>query len=713
MAWSSRRGSRFHRDRQQQRPSTLKTCSTSGFTLVEMLVSVTLVLLMMVMFGEMFQLASGSVVRQRTLADNDQNARTFVTLMRADLDKRSFRTVVPFFPGELSANPGTPFVPRKGYFYISCNNLADATDDLLQFTVLSSTVVRNADESPYYGRATQLYNVNPAPLTASQKLLNFLTNPNQPDRDDGQVTSDSAGSSRAAEVAYWMRAGKLYRRSMLLRDPIPAAGTSPDPLLAAQPTPANASVSYFDPAFVFPYTGNFWADFDFSAHMKPTLPPFFVQFNSVDYLANDTSVFPYPGGFPWMASLGQSWNRFGHNHLVVANNTTNGLSREYGSNAAVPPSNAMSFFGRFSQEETSNGAFLYPQFPSTVGNGNPMDGNTTASPANTFVDGEDANGNGILDAGEDTNGNGLLDGSDGVIDSYAGGSRVGVDLLLSHVHEFRVEVWDDRLFQFVPVGHSLPGVVGDYNIARRLNGTYGPLNPVGVSQFNVFDTWHPRFDRNFNGVLGDGPDRPPYRPLNWDPTPAAVSVPSGPVPPSPAPLGASAVQGYWEPGQTYSLGQVIFPRTEDLNGNGFLDPGEDGSNGFPANGVLDRRLTEDINGNNVLDAGEDGTYGFPTNGKLDSTSPPFFPFGLTYSYRCTKAGTSGPLSSSEPHGGAWSTTIGQVITEPGGAGPDWVVEYNPRPLKAIRLTVRFEHPTSKTMKQVTLVHALRDTTSVP
>src|SRR5206468_261716 len=80
--------------------------------------------------------------------------------------------------------------------------------------------------------------------------------------------------------------------------------------------------------------------------------------------------------------------------------------------------------GRFTQEETSHSDFNYPQTlsPAMTGNGNPMD----AAPA----------GNALLDAN-----------NDGVVDQYAGDplGRPGVDLLLSHVHEFRVEVWDQRL----------------------------------------------------------------------------------------------------------------------------------------------------------------------------------------------------------------------------------------------------------------------------
>ena len=120
--------------------------SRSGFTLIEMLMAVTLVLIMMVMFAEVFQIAGGSVTKQRTLADNDQNARTFVTIMRADLDKRTFRTLLPFYPGEPS-NSATPFNNRPGYFYISTNDPGDSTDDVLQFTIMSTVSLRNSDES--------------------------------------------------------------------------------------------------------------------------------------------------------------------------------------------------------------------------------------------------------------------------------------------------------------------------------------------------------------------------------------------------------------------------------------------------------------------------------------------------------------------------------------------------------------------------------------
>ncbi len=641
----------------------LPRSSRAGFTLIEMLVAVTLVLLMMVMFGEIFQIATSSVTKQRIMADNDQNVRTFVTVLRADLDKRTFRTLVPYFPGELSANPGTPFEKRDGYFYISNNNITDGTDDMLQFTVESSVKLRNSDESPYYGHAVPLTGMAAAP---------FLTNPNQPDRDDGQVTINYAGASRAAEVSYWMRGTRLYRRVMLLRDP----GDDKTPV---QPT--NASGYEFfrptaaAPASLYPATANFWTDFDYSAHRLATgfvSPPAnapYAIFNGIKSLNNDR---PLITGSPAAESLGQSWNRFGHNHEILSNNSANGLPREF-SDAATPNF----FLGRLTHEETSTATFQYPQMvPGT----NPMDASAT-----TFAD---------------TN-------NDGVIDTLAGGPRIGVDLLLSNVHEFRIEAWDQRIGDFAPIGHSIGA--GDYNIGRQLNSTYAPLG----GSAHIFDTWHPNFDRNFNipsSTYFDTADRPPFRVLTWNPTVVTTdpSFPLGPIPVAPF------QRGYWAPDTTYNIGDVVFPRTEDLNANGILDAGEDGTAGL---------------------APPFGVAGQPDDSPRMATLIPnkhpnlqFRPFGLTYAYRCIKSGHtlgSGPAGAFlfEPN---WSSKPGffirgldeNTIGDQDGDGvieiePDWVVDYNVRPLRAIRITVRFEHPQSKQMKQITIVHSLRDTTSVP
>jgi hypothetical protein len=450
------------------------------------------------------------------------------------------------------------------------------------------------------------------------------------------------------------------------------------------------------------------------------MPPLisYMHFNGFESLLNNqtTLPFPPPANMPWIDSLGQTWNRFGHNNDIVLNSTLNGLPREFSSTAASPR-----FIGRFTHQETSDARFQYPQRLSNPGGFNPMD----ASSALTL-------------------------NPDQLVTQFDGGNRVGVDLLLSNVHEFRVEVWDERLNDFAPIGHSqttASGIPGDYHINRRSNSTYGPLG----GQANVFDTWHPRFNRNDNfdasgnHILGDEPDRPPYRPLNFDPTGF-----SGPNPIATNPSGNGP---YWAPNTTYRVGDVIYPLPgEDLNFNGFLDPGEDGANGFPADGLLQERIqvsalypigaiTDDVNGDGILGMGEDGSYGFPAGGAINvqSLHLPYFPMGATLAYRCIGSRTSnpgavpfarsGPSRLDQPN---WSTSVGQSmhqtedlngdgILDPGedanGNGVldflDWVVDSNVRPLKAIRITIRFEHPTSKQMKQVTIVQSLRDATSVP
>ncbi len=706
--------------------SRLKAELRTGFTLVEMLVAVTLVLLMLVMFGEIFQLASASVSKQRVIADNDQNVRTFVTVLRADLDKRSFRSFVPFFPEERSENYDDSvlsFQKRRGYFSISFNNAVDNTDNVLQFTADVRVKDRNSDETPFYGRAIQLL-----AGAGGTSALNFLNNANQPDRDDGQITANEAADSKAAEICYVMRGRKLYRRVMLLREP-----DEVDPANPAQPSfrdPATGNrIDYFLPGGVYDTqsTGSlgsigFWRDFDFSASRTPTSlgvfaagQPINARFHGInekqDWLSNTQTTLLYPP-HPLIPSLGQTWNRFGHNHEITLGppigpvTLNNGLPREF--TAATSTTVPVAFLGRLTQEETSHMNFRYPQAmalppasPPGAWNGNPMDATGTEL---------------------------TLDPETGAVNEFegtTGAPRLGVDLLLAHVHEFRIEIWDERIGDFVTPGHSLfdaSGVEGDYHISRQQNPTYVPLGGAA----NVIDSWHPQFNRNANftagatpqPILSDVADQPPYRPLKYAPAgTGSGTIPAGPLPPGPT--------TYWTPSTNYVIGSVVFPRTEDLNANGVLDPGEDGSAGFPP--TIPPALPTADSSNPIPN---------PFAPSLALTK--FAPFGLTYCYRCIKLGTSGSVVGYEP---SWTKNPGQIVrgnpadidnstppngnvTDPGDvdyngngiqdlAEPDWICEYNVRPLRAIRVTVRFEHPTSKQMRQITIVHSLRDTTSTP
>ncbi len=122
----------------------------AGFTLVEMLVAVGLVVLMMTLFATIFQMATGAMSVQKGLAENDQRDRLVLTRLRNDLNgnksdpndpNRPYRTfgwVVPWGPDEVKRHRHRlkPAVrPIAGYFYISENDPNDDTDDVLALTV--------------------------------------------------------------------------------------------------------------------------------------------------------------------------------------------------------------------------------------------------------------------------------------------------------------------------------------------------------------------------------------------------------------------------------------------------------------------------------------------------------------------------------------------------------------------------------------------------
>ena len=635
------------------RQSVSETRRRRAFTLVEMLVAATLILLMMTLFGQIFGLATNSMDLQRAIAENDQQIRTLTTVLRGDLQKRTFRNVVPFFPLESQDDPSTPFQGREGYFYLSLNSAGNSVDNVLQFTVRSTIVDELIDDTPYFGKATQLPGA-------------FLANQNQPEHDDGEINPNGAGTSTAAEVCYFVRSGNLYRRQMLLREPLPASGADTE-----QPT-AGDGTDYFAPTGgpLYPAAKPFWREFDYSAVIRSRTDTGLngAGFIGLASLNNEIELAPvaYPAAaliqqVPLRGSatpLGQTRYRFGFDPFT-------GLSREFGDN------NGAFFIGRFTHEESSSELFRYPHSPSvvapsgpTLGSGNPMDAIGTTLTDSDF---------------------------DGRVDEFENGPRIGEDLLITNVHEFNIEVWDQRLSQFVTVGYGDPTDLptGDFHAARRLgNGLPGDTRamtalfaPIGGSNA-VFDTWHPNYDfDNEDGnsydtpnlfdpsdsstdpdgaspdsarLPGTGPDNPPYRPMTYDP----IGF-SAPVPPNSSGTGPS-----WVPGTTYFVDDVVFPPTEDLDFDGILDPGED------------------LNGNRVLDHGSQ----VPAHSRA-------------FSYKCLQAGAG--ANSIAP---AWGTTPGQLIRT--SDGYIWQVQSNLRPLSAIRITVRFLHRRSGKMRQMTLVQPL-------
>ncbi len=497
----------------------------SAFTLVEMLVSVALVLMLMTMFASIFQITTGSMMTQRGISENDQRARVLSTVVRKDLQHRTFRYPLAFYPTEDSATSPTSFSNRAGYLYISTNDPNTGLDDLIQFTVSANILSEDPDATPYFGRAAALDSLH--------------THVNQPETDDGTFSANSTGSSPYAEIAYFIRRGSLYRRVSLIREPLNVAGKE----LGPQPTSA-FGVDYFAggsfPLLASTPSNDFPLYFDYSA-VKPLGPGFFGAVfigsgslsNEAEYVAGDV--------------LGAPSRRMGFNR-------DSGRSREH----TVVPGAGLGptfFLGRFTQGETSTLNFNFPQAASrtqddtaVLGNGNPLDIVNTPLALNS--------GNGVV--------------SDFGGPRGRGGERTAEDLLLANVHEMKIELWDERLQRFVTPGHLdrnlVTGEVGDYHLSRCNNTANGPF--PGVPTATIFDTWHPTVATVGTGVA-------PYIAYRFYP-PRMSDVPAGPSPdsmPDPAndnPVGSN--RGYWTRNTPYSVGDIVFVPWTDTGPSGVGPP---------------------------------------------------------------------------------------------------------------------------------------------
>lgn len=466
----------------------------AGFTLVEMLVAIALILLMMTMFAEIFGLATSSMSKQKGLAELDQRQRMATTLIRDDIRNRSFRTVYPYHPADSSKHLSSPTRPinipfdlRPGYFYVSENDPENDTDDVLQLTITK------LDGSVFYGRTRELLDLGGNGAGA---------NPNQPENDDGAFFGEGlgVGTSPSAEVAYFLRNGTLFRRVLLIRRPVdkdftdtPSVGVGSVQLIQNGVYPLGSGMSGTIYVSGGVLSDRYPRDFDFSA-INDLVGPRLIILGERS-LSNATSE---------PLSLGITSNRFGFQGPTGIASFPIGEPKEFLPGGV--------FFGRFTHEETSHPAFAWPGDPgwgsdSTI---------ATADDSNPY-----------------TRNSGLLLGPNGAITAYAGGSRQGEDILLTNVQSFDVKVWDaaasvgadnapgvagindngiggvDDVSElgwpgsddgaFVDVGHT---GIGFYAQSNNLNANYGPLG----SNNRCFDTWH----ANLGGSLGRAPFRPAF-----------------------------------------------------------------------------------------------------------------------------------------------------------------------------------------------------------
>ncbi|MCA9040439.1 MAG: prepilin-type N-terminal cleavage/methylation domain-containing protein [Planctomycetaceae bacterium] len=441
--------------------TTRATSDRSGFTLIELMVSIVLVSIMMLAFSQVFRIATETIVDTRGIANNDEKARTLTTIIKSDLETRTFRNVIPFDAGEtapISTDSDfelRDFEERLGYIYISDNDISNDVDDVLQLTIdrfISGQVTDTDLDNLIYGNAITFENTDPTV---------DIKQPSWSDYQQDNKNVEGLTASRYAEVSYFVRNGNLYRRVLLLYTPVEGANNQPqitsppgDVISGDYDATLDGLTSYA--------TGDFWNDFDISAFHDGSQ----VYLNGVgvgagkqDSLDNNTTGIANP--------LAHPRTRFGFSY-------SSGLPREFIQEAGTPI-----YIGRFTHAETSHFNFDYPG-ADAGGSSSPLDLTTL----------DDSDTNGIVDTYEVTD----------------PGPRQSEDLLMSNVLSFDVKLWDEALNAFVDIGHSLSG--GDFEYSSTsVRDNYSPL--AASYQGSIFDTWHPTIDL-YDGSAGN--DSPPYRP---------------------------------------------------------------------------------------------------------------------------------------------------------------------------------------------------------
>ncbi len=496
-------------------------------------------MVMMAMFASIFKIAGDFVTRQKGIGENDQTARILTTVLKTDLQARTMRFLAPYHPN-MQALPNDS--SQQGYFYYSENNPLDETDDVIQFTINTTTLpsTNPSDNGQLYGLATNLplpwqantaYAANalvrPAGTTGTSQPTGYIyknlgaaltsggTEPSwdtgtptlgatisdgtgtwttvasavdQPDGDDGVISyntggetinsantnPNNTGASQSAEVVYFLRHGNLIRRVLLIRNPY-NLGSNAGSSQPQDTTGSNLILGTYPPAG---YANNFWTDFDYAARINLGGSP------GVQFLASsspESSLANYsPGSLP----IGRPDNRFGFDQVynippgtAAGTQTVNG-AREYAlpynSGTNTITSATPVFFGRYTDEETSNLAF---QFPGAL----PQVGGTGVSPlASGATLGFDSTSYTMW----------LLNANPPTAEvSFAGGPRRGEDIIATNVISFDVKIWDNNYSEsagsdvnrngiidagaaFADVGHT--AATGDFQQANNIFPVYGP-----------------------------------------------------------------------------------------------------------------------------------------------------------------------------------------------------------------------------------------------
>lgn len=555
-------------------PTVVRSRRVAGFTLVEMLVSVAIVLLMMSMFAQIFQMATGSLSQQRGIAENDQKARMLTTTLRGDLERRTFRDVFPFRAGEDTRQLGHSLARRAGYFEIDENDPFDDTDDVLSFTASVNIKLQNKDGSPFTGRALSLSGVAITGVTTSSQFTVA-----------GDYTARIPAGSRIWIAASSGTGGITNNGLYFVSSATFASGTTTinidvnvPPNLVAPSLYTSLTqlggvyLSEAEPEFDDGLFGN-----DSAVSSAAEVCYFLrsgVLYRRVLLIrepTNGTDAQPtWTTGAPilWTGSnenyptTGTStfWRDFDYSAFYFTGKVSSTGTQAPGvrfHNAAESLSNSSQAPMRLTNDTTSSSP---NSFPVSLGipylrfghgtSGLPQDG-STSGPDGIWGNADDlpitfrrfnlrecshstfGYPGYIPVAGNPMNRTNLtFNYTTGLVDDYSSGgetSRRGEDILMSNVLSFDVKVWDPVNSVFVDVGDSTIAPGGPFSttaplaydstgtlVGGRLNTKYAPNGHYR------FDTWHP--SATVGGGLYD--NEPPYMPSM--PVTPGIPTPSRP-----------------------------------------------------------------------------------------------------------------------------------------------------------------------------------------
>jgi len=258
---------------QPARPNISSRSRRRGVTLLEMLVTVALLLIMMLIIVSIFQAATGAITVSRAFTLLDQDLRRLDTTIRQDLQGvEAIMTPPGVIPNDTR--------PRAGYFEYAENALSDAqdedSDDTLRFTA------KAPPGRPFTGRMWV--------RTSLPDVAEFVT------------TVPIPVTSQFAEIIYFQRGDKLYRRVRLILQGNLGGSVGNFPY-DAQPKRTGFVTSLFEPKDLFPPAFKIgtepfvsWQGLnDVSARPSRFLPgTYYPQFNSLADLADRHNRFASP-----------------------------------------------------------------------------------------------------------------------------------------------------------------------------------------------------------------------------------------------------------------------------------------------------------------------------------------------------------------------------------------------------------------------------------